>query len=417
MPFGKGGRQAIGIVVGPGAPVAAGGPEIRPIAARVRSDGPLLPPLSLRFAAVVADRYLAPLATVIRAMLPPGMLERLELVAEVTPAGETRLGQAKPDLPAVELDLLDELAGRPRPVRDLSTPEGRAALLRRLRSLADAGLVDLTWTLPRPRPSRSSSRPSSGATRPPRCSTALPGPARPRSTRRCLRPSLASRPARPHAGAGDRAGDAASSSRLPGPSSRRGGGSCFIRAMGRGRARRRLAARPGRLRRHRRRNTARGPRPPSRSFGVVIVDEEHDAAYKSDRTPRIQARDLAVCLGRLAGACVILGSATPSVETMGRALRGRAGAALTLPERTAGALPTDRGSSTCARSWPGAIAGSSPGGWQKLLGRPRPGSRRGRSILVINRRGAASAVLCRDCGGVLTLPRNAPVRSSTTTPA
>jgi len=37
----------------------------------------------------------------------------------------------------------------------------------------------------------------------------------------------------------------------------------------------------------------------------VIVDEEHDAAFKSDRTPRIQARDLAVALGRLAGAAVV----------------------------------------------------------------------------------------------------------------
>ena len=69
------------------------GAELKPVAARVRSDGPLLPPLSLRFAAQLADHYLAPLAMVIRAMLPPGMLERLELVAEVTPAGEARLGR------------------------------------------------------------------------------------------------------------------------------------------------------------------------------------------------------------------------------------------------------------------------------------------------------------------------------------
>ena len=69
---------------------------VRPIAARVRSDGPLLPPLSLAFAAELAARYLAPLAVVIRAMLPPGMLERLELMAEVTPAGEARMGLAEP---------------------------------------------------------------------------------------------------------------------------------------------------------------------------------------------------------------------------------------------------------------------------------------------------------------------------------
>src|SRR5262249_11348495 len=56
--------------------------------------------------------------------------------------------------------------------------------------------------------------------------------------------------------------------------------------------------------------------------GVVIVDEEHDPAYKSDRTPRYQARDIAVILGRLANAPVVLGSATPDVVTYGRAVSG-----------------------------------------------------------------------------------------------
>src|SRR3989442_7667701 len=49
---------------------------------RVRADGPLLPPLSLRLARWVAERYLAPMSVVVRAFLPPGLLERLELVAE-----------------------------------------------------------------------------------------------------------------------------------------------------------------------------------------------------------------------------------------------------------------------------------------------------------------------------------------------
>ena len=55
--------------------------------------------------------------------------------------------RARPACAPVDLDLLDELAGRARPVRDLAAPEGRAGLLRRLRALADEGLVDLTWTL------------------------------------------------------------------------------------------------------------------------------------------------------------------------------------------------------------------------------------------------------------------------------
>src|SRR5690606_25962145 len=55
---------------------------------------------------------------------------------------------------------------------------------------------------------------------------------------------------------------------------------------------------------------------PLTDVGVVIVDEEHDPAYKSDRTPRFQARDTALELGTLAGAAVVLGSATPSVESV-----------------------------------------------------------------------------------------------------
>src|SRR5437762_1731910 len=57
---------------------------------------------------------------------------------------------------------------------------------------------------------------------------------------------------------------------------------------------------------------------PLADVGLIVVDEEHDPAYKSDRTPRLQARDVAVALGGLAGAPVVLGSATPSVETEGK---------------------------------------------------------------------------------------------------
>src|SRR5207253_8488562 len=61
---------------------------------------------------------------------------------------------------------------------------------------------------------------------------------------------------------------------------------------------------------------------PFADVGLVVVDDEHDAAYKSARTPRFQARDVAIALGGLAGAPVVLGSATPSVETEGRAREG-----------------------------------------------------------------------------------------------
>src|SRR5258708_15072582 len=62
---------------------------------------------------------------------------------------------------------------------------------------------------------------------------------------------------------------------------------------------------------------------PLDDVGLIIVDEEHEGAYKSDRTPRIQARDVAIELAAQAGAALILGSATPALETPRPVPRGR----------------------------------------------------------------------------------------------
>jgi primosomal protein N' (replication factor Y) (superfamily II helicase) len=135
--------------------------------------------------------------------------------------------------------------------------------------------------------------------------------------------------------------------------------------------------------------------------GVVIVDEEHEAAYKSDRTPRYQARDVALELGRLARAPVVLGSATPDVATLGHALAG-AIERLPLAERASGALPDV----TVVDLRAELAAGN-----RSLLSRALAEALDGldvragdRAILVINRRGSASVVLCRDCGYVQVCP-------------
>ena len=80
----------------------------KPIVDRVRADGPLLPPLTLRLARWISDRYLAPPALVLRSMLPPGLLERLELVAELAPGGSSAAD-------TTEVDLLGQLERGPRP--------------------------------------------------------------------------------------------------------------------------------------------------------------------------------------------------------------------------------------------------------------------------------------------------------------
>jgi primosomal protein N' (replication factor Y) len=138
--FGR--RQALGVVLGSADDVPGAG-EVKPIVDRVRADGPLLPPLTLALARWIAAHYLAPPALVIRSMLPPGLLERLELVAELAPAGGAADGIDDP----VDVDLLDQLSSGARPARELAAPDGRAGLLRRLRSLADRGLIALDWTL------------------------------------------------------------------------------------------------------------------------------------------------------------------------------------------------------------------------------------------------------------------------------
>jgi primosomal protein N' (replication factor Y) len=71
---------------------------------------------------------------------------------------------------------------------------------------------------------------------------------------------------------------------------------------------------------------------PMPNLGLIVVDEEHEPAYKSSSSPRYHAREVAVELGRLTGATVILGSATPDVTTFRRA-EGGAVTLLTLPKR------------------------------------------------------------------------------------
>jgi primosomal protein N' len=145
---GYGRRQALGIVLGVGA--APPGVVVKPVVARVRTDGPLLPGLTLALAREVARHYLAPIALVIRAGLPPGLLERLELRAVATPrvaspAGEPVTGGSLPD--AALVATIEAAGPGGVAVRDLPAAGGRAALLRRLRATEAGGAIGLEWRL------------------------------------------------------------------------------------------------------------------------------------------------------------------------------------------------------------------------------------------------------------------------------
>jgi primosomal protein N' (replication factor Y) len=508
-------RQALGIVLGP--TDRHPGVATRPVRERVRADGPLLPPLTLAVARWVAGHDLAPPAATIRSVLPPGLLERLELVAELTPraVGGSAIPPGGTAIPPLSQDadrepadvlLLEALADGAHRIRDLPAPDGRPALLRRLRSLADRGLVALDWTLlaattgPRyvrwilptepgldaERLARAGSRPpgrplgprqlaalaelaaapvgASGADLAARHgSAAIAGLAR----RGLVRVEIRERERDPLGRrAAGRRGARPPGAALTGPQAeavtavraaidRRdprpllldgvtGGGKTAVYAeviaaaldAGRpalvlvpevalamplvDRLRADLSAevallhsalgageRADEWRRIRAGGadvvvgTRMAVMAPLDDVGVVIVDEEHDPAYKSDRTPRLQARDTALRLAELAGAAVVLGSATPAVDTVWRARTGEYGR-VRLPSRPAGTAPTVEVVDLRAE-----LAAGNRGLLSARLDaalRDLQPSRGDRAILVLNRRGTASVVLCRDCGHVQACP-------------
>ncbi len=145
---------------------------------------------------------------------------------------------------------------------------------------------------------------------------------------------------------------------------------------------------------------------PVQNLGLIVVDEEHETSYKQEESPRYHARDVAVLRGKLEGAKVVLGSATPSLETWMNVEKGkyvratlakRAGAG-TLPfvtivnmeeERTIEEMSAPRGAIFSAR----------------LLDAIKTRLERAeQTILFLNRRGWSRSVVCGACGHVLTCP-------------
>ena len=143
---------------------------------------------------------------------------------------------------------------------------------------------------------------------------------------------------------------------------------------------------------------------PLANVGLVIVDEEHEGSYKQDQAPRYHAREAACELARLRGAAVVLGSATPSLESLERCRRGSwRGVSWTraeMPERPGTAvLPSVR--VVDMRQQFAAKNGScfSSVLADALMGVVR---RREKAVLLLNRRGFASFLMCRECGCVPT---------------
>jgi primosomal protein N' (replication factor Y) len=135
---------------------------------------------------------------------------------------------------------------------------------------------------------------------------------------------------------------------------------------------------------------------PVRDLGLIVVDEEHDGSYKQEETPRYNGRDVAVVRGQAAGACVVLGSATPSLETRYNAQTGKY-KLVELPARIEERpMPSvklidmrqefleTRQQATFSRKLLEALDARLESGEQ--------------AIILLNRRGFSNFVACRACG-------------------
>ena len=134
---------------------------------------------------------------------------------------------------------------------------------------------------------------------------------------------------------------------------------------------------------------------PVPELGLVVVDEEHDGAYKQDESPRYHGRDVAVMRARLEACPAVLGSATPSVESHANALRGKY-QRLLLPRRIGPqGLPRVEIVDRRAVLKAGGDPILSPVLRDALAARL---ARRQQSLVLLNRRGYATSLLCRECG-------------------
>jgi primosomal protein N' (replication factor Y) len=138
---------------------------------------------------------------------------------------------------------------------------------------------------------------------------------------------------------------------------------------------------------------------PMPELGLIIVDEEHDASYKQQDGMRYSARDLAVWRARHRDVPIVLGSATPSLETYQRAMSGRYTLARLTQRPNAASLPRVELVATAGLRLESGIA---PG----MLAEIRDRVGRAEQVLVfINRRGYAPVLLCPACAWAPTCPR------------
>jgi primosomal protein N' (replication factor Y) len=141
---------------------------------------------------------------------------------------------------------------------------------------------------------------------------------------------------------------------------------------------------------------------PFRNTGLIVIDEEHDTSYRQATSPSYHARDIAVALGKLLHSTVILGSATPSVESYYRSLKGRYSySSLSTRVRN---LPLPRVTIVNMRE---EYSRGNRGAFSRLLEKKMHEclENGNQCILLQNRRGFSAFIQCRDCGHIPQCPQ------------
>ncbi|NWF93343.1 MAG: primosomal protein N' [Syntrophaceae bacterium] len=135
---------------------------------------------------------------------------------------------------------------------------------------------------------------------------------------------------------------------------------------------------------------------PFKNVGIIIVDEEHDPSYKQEEKLKYHARDLAVVRAQRDEATLLLGSATPSLESFHNAEKGKF-RLLTILERIEG-RPLPKVEIVDMRGEKGLLSEKLRAALQKNIEEKR------QSLLFLNRRGFANFILCPDCGNTFKCP-------------
>jgi primosomal protein N' (replication factor Y) len=147
---------------------------------------------------------------------------------------------------------------------------------------------------------------------------------------------------------------------------------------------------------------------PLDNVGLIVVDEEHEASYKQGEAPRYHAREAAIVRAHHEGGVVVLGSATPSLESWVAAREGRY-QLLSLPDRVGGGrLPAVHLVDLRRKLTQGALGSTDP--VRRVVSEPVEAALRERmargeqSLLLLNRRGYAAFLQCSQCGHVVDCP-------------